>query len=354
MSGFDVNPFGEPNESNPFADPAVTQVTSQTNRAQSGLDDYNPFADQNKPDARTPANLPQYQRPPPKTDLTHQPAMMQPVAEPPPPYAATGAQTVTTAELQRRQEELERKAAELQAKEDALRNAPFNVRANNWPPLPKRCCVGPCFYQDIAVDIPLEFQKVVRGMYYLWMFYSCVLFLNVLGSLALLVESAAGATFGFSILAFVLFTPLSYLCWFRSLYKAFRSDSSFNFMVFFFIFFFQFILAVIYTVGIPSVGSCGFINGITVISGGSAGHYAAGGIALVIAFLWGMTALMMGFMLIKIHRMYRSTGASFAKAQQEFSAGILQNEHVQNAAVNAATGAARQTMQQNFSGGNRY
>lgn len=46
----------------------------------------------------------------------------------------------------------------------------FSVaRQNNWPPLPEKCCVGPCFYQDITVDIPLEFQKVVRAGYYLWM-----------------------------------------------------------------------------------------------------------------------------------------------------------------------------------------
>lgn len=44
----------------------------------------------------------------------------------------------------------------------------FAARANNWPPLPESFCVGPCFYQDIAVDIPLEFQKLVKTMYYLW------------------------------------------------------------------------------------------------------------------------------------------------------------------------------------------
>lgn len=42
-------------------------------------------------------------------------------------------------------------------------------RNNNWPPLPEKFPVGPCFYHDIAVDIPVEFQKTVKIMYYLWM-----------------------------------------------------------------------------------------------------------------------------------------------------------------------------------------
>uniref|UniRef100_A0A8D0FEA3 Secretory carrier-associated membrane protein n=1 Tax=Strix occidentalis caurina TaxID=311401 RepID=A0A8D0FEA3_STROC len=40
---------------------------------------------------------------------------------------------------------------------------------NNWPPLPENFPVGPCFYQDFSVDIPVEFQKTVKIMYYLWM-----------------------------------------------------------------------------------------------------------------------------------------------------------------------------------------
>jgi hypothetical protein len=41
-------------------------------------------------------------------------------------------------------------------------------RQNNWPPVPSCCPVGPCFYQDFSVDIPLEFQRTVKFVYYLW------------------------------------------------------------------------------------------------------------------------------------------------------------------------------------------
>lgn len=42
-------------------------------------------------------------------------------------------------------------------------------RQNNWPPLPKRFPIKPCFYQDFSEEIPPEYQRVCKMMYYLWM-----------------------------------------------------------------------------------------------------------------------------------------------------------------------------------------
>lgn len=48
---------------------------------------------------------------------------------------------------------------------------------------------------------------------------------------------------------------------------------------------------------------------------------------------------------LQVHALYRTTGASFEKAQQEFATGVMSNKTVQtaaaNAAANAATNAAR-------------
>ncbi|XP_035221749.1 secretory carrier-associated membrane protein 1-like isoform X1 [Stegodyphus dumicola] len=131
MSGFDANPFADPFASSPFSDPAVTRVTNQTNVNQTGLDDYNPFADQQQSQQNillqktTSGTLPQYSTPQMKPEST-QPAVMQPIAEPPPAYSPTAAQPLISAELQRKEEELRRKEAELQAKEEALRAGTFD------------------------------------------------------------------------------------------------------------------------------------------------------------------------------------------------------------------------------------
>ena len=79
---------------------------------------------------------------------------------------------------------------------------------------------------------------------------------NVLiGLLYLFAKGDSGAMFGLALVYWFLFTPASYMCWFRPVYKAFRDDSSMYFMVFFFTFFFQFLLTIIYTLGIGGMGS---------------------------------------------------------------------------------------------------
>jgi len=65
------------------------------------------------------------------------------------------------------------------------------------------------------------------------------------------------------------------------------------------------------------------------------------------------------FVLKQVHRIYRSTGASFSKAQTEFSQGVMSNQAVQGAATNVATGAvkgmmANQGSQYGSSSGNKY
>lgn len=53
--------------------------------------------------------------------------------------------------------------------------------------------------------------------------HSVTLFLNVLACLAYFTASTdSGVDFGLSILWFLLFTPVSFVCWYRPVYKAFR------------------------------------------------------------------------------------------------------------------------------------
>ncbi|TWW66295.1 secretory carrier-associated membrane protein 1-like isoform X1 [Takifugu flavidus] len=323
MSEIDSNPFADPAFSQPFQDPAVTQARQA---APPGLEEYNPFTDaQTAPRAAAPA-------------VSTQPAIMKPTEEPP-AYSQTKEQPQGAAELLRRQEELERKAAELDRREREMQTlSASGGRKNNWPPLPENFPVGPCFYHDITVDIPVEFQKTVQIMYYLWMCHTGTLLANLVGCMAwFFVDVSRGVDFGLSILWFMLFTPCSYVCWYRPLYGAFRSDSSFRFFLFFFVYICQFGIYVIQCIGITSWGTSGWISALTCLNK----NVPVGVIMIIVAVLFTSLATMSLIMFKKIHALYRTTGASFERAQQEFASGVMSNKTVQAAAANAASRAAQ-------------
>lgn len=335
MADQEVNPFADPRDANPFADPSVT---SATGGASKGIEEYNPFADQAAKKSHTVPTLPAS-----NVEATFtQPATIEPTrAEAPPAYAQYPGTTQLNEQesFRKRQEELEKKAAELAKKEQELKNLQSTVRReNNFPPLPNKYCPKPCFYHDISIDIPIEYQKTCRMVFYLWQLYSFALLFNFITALALLAVKAdnGATTFGISVLYFVVFIPCSFLFWYRPLYQAFKNDSSFNFMLFFFVFFFQIILTIIYALGIPSFGTCGWINGAQLSDQKEAKKKAVAAMVFVSGAIFTILAIFMILLLKRVHSIYRSSGASLHKAQGEFARGVISNKNVQDAAAEAA------------------
>lgn len=349
MSEFDENPFGAPNINDPFSDPAIRRAVNST-PASRGLEDYNPFAEQGTQgtaQVRGASNPPIYGG----IGATQQPATLQPSTQeaPPPAYARSPQQTVTAggpgaATLSPTSSVNQSTVPEWKGStEEEMRNTPYYPKRNNWPPLPDKCCFQPCFYQDIEVEIHTDFQKIVKQLYRLWIFHGCVLLLNIIGGFVLMLCSEGFSAFGLAILYFILFTPFSFLCWFRPAYRAFKNDSSFNFMVFFFVFFFQLIVTGIQAIGIPGSGTCGLIVAISMFNSTAKGVFV-GLLLLLIAIGFILAAVGDLLLLTKIHRIYRTSDASVSKAQQEFATTFLRNEHVQNAASNVAANAVRAQM----------
>lgn len=64
-------------------------------------------------------------------------------------------------------------------------------------------------------------------------------------------------------------------------------------------------------------------------------------------WIFGLDSWVIGAILSQVHSHYRRTGASFQKAQQEFSQGVLTNRTFQTAAASAATTAAQSSLQRN-------
>lgn len=352
MSGFDQSPFGQPTVDNdPFADPAVQQVTRNT--ARQTIDDYNPFGD---PPGSRPTTLVRGAANPPMFNESSgsQAAILNPTQEvtPPPNYAKSaqqsapsGASGKTPEQLRAWEESLARQSAELERKERELQSRASNVRMNNWPPLPEGFCFQPCFYQDIDVEIPVEFQRIVRHLYYLWIFHAGLMVVNILGSLLLMMHDGGIARVFLAVFFTGLLTPFSFICWFRPAYKAFKDDSSFNFMVFFFIFIFQFMISLIQAIGTEGSGTCGIFVALRTFDKSPSG-VLVGTIVLIIALGFCVAAAFDILMVSKIHNIYRSSGASMAKAQAEFTNNVLRSDTMRDATSQIVQGAVRSQFEQ--------
>lgn len=351
MSGFDESPFGQPTiENDPFADPAVQQVTRNSGRAT--LDEYNPFADQSSKAALAEgAALSAFY------ESNSSPAILEPRQEnvPAPNYSKSGQQMQKPPELnqalkdlQAKEAELEQRKAELDRREREMNSRSANVRMNNWPPLPDGFCFQPCFYQDIDVEIPVEFQRIVRHLYYLWIFHAGLLVLNILGAFLLLLHNAEVERLFLAIFFTALLAPISFVCWFRPAYKAFRDDSSFNFMVFFFTFIFQFMISLIQAIGTQGSGTCGISVAIRTFEKSVSG-ILIGMVVLIIAGGFVAAAVMDVLMISRIHSIYRSSGASMAKAQEEFASHVMKSEQVREASSQIVQGAVRSQFESSLS-----
>ncbi|XP_069347981.1 secretory carrier-associated membrane protein 5 [Eulemur rufifrons] len=215
-------------------------------------------------------------------------------------------------------------------------------KVNNFPPLPKFIPLKPCFYQDFEADIPPQHLSMTKRLYYLWMLNSVTLAVNLVGCLAWLIGGGGATNFGLAFLWLILFTPCSYVCWFRPIYKAFKTDSSFSFMAFFFTFMAQMVISIIQAVGIPGWGVCGWIATISFFGT----NIGSAVVMLIPTVMFTVVAVFSFIALSMVHKFYRGSGGSFSKAQEEWTTGAWKNPHVQQAAQNAAMGAAQGAMNQ--------
>jgi hypothetical protein len=307
MSNLNDNPF-----SDPFADPSVQRNLANSSTAAT-TEEFNPFAQQT---GAAPASIP-----PASTTIPMSSDEIFRQQE----------------ELRRKEQELNRRQQEFQRQQQQGGGAPRGGQPHNFPPIPSYIPIEPCFYQDIDVEIPVQFQETVRLVYYVYLVYVVALLTNVVASLFYFIFATNGSIgiFFLSIIQTILFTPCSFLFWFRPLYKAFRDDSSFNFMIFFFVMFFHSIFCFIQAVGF-STYACGWMNTIPVFKE----SIPIALIMLISALAFSAAFAGMIFSLIKVHRFYRGAGFSVDKARKEFSDGVMSDATVRNATNQAARAAA--------------
>lgn len=339
-------------DNNPFAEPARQSAAGQSFSNQPATYDHNPFSNAA---LSSPSPPPPVYVPPPASAPVFQapaytptsPSVYTPPPPPPPPPVVTqpsyyssdqreASTRVDVTPLERQQAELAEREKRLNDRDRTTSpNAPIIIRTKNFPPLPKFCPIGPCFYHDIKVDIPGPLQTWARFLYILWIVYAVTLLLNMIGGLSyFIVDSSGGATFGMSLVYLILFVPLSYVCWYRPIYRALRTDSSVYYMLFFFMSVLFVGTNVLFATGIIE-GMCGFRR-LDIMSD----NKVVGVMILILSILWTLISTAAVILLIKVHRIYRASGASIEQAQRELQTAITTNPTVRAAARDAARDAA--------------
>lgn len=312
------NPFGQDNSgATPFADSSVTEASST-------MPEYDPFTNTDATDSYAAAEVQ-----PTENTITPDWASKEdsaPKLTKKQQKAAEKAQKKATQEDERREAEYAKNQA---SAEEGVKD-PF-YRPANWPPFPEGCCYPfkPCFHHDFKREIPDWGYSAVKVTYYKWAGYIGCLFWNMICCFAALgLDNPNYSSAGLSVAYFLLMGPLSYCCWFQSLYQAMRKDSSLRFGWFFFTFTFQWLTSVIFSIGIPGWGSSGIWYSIYAVN-----ENAIIGILMFTSAAWWIIMALFNSYIIKIVLgLYRSSGQSLQRAQQEAVSGAA--PHIANAAMN--------------------
>ncbi|XP_067929921.1 secretory carrier-associated membrane protein 2-like [Watersipora subatra] len=349
--------------SNPFADPYERTFQGDANppaAKMTSLDDYDPFGGRSQttvPSPQSPQTMapPQPNIAPPQTSMDNAANIQRSLSDPP-PYQPAAAQQVDTSELQRRQEELERKAAELE-QELQKKNETNATQKNNCPPLPPGCCIQPCFHQDFETDIPPEYRRVAKTVYFSYILRAVVLTLNFLFCIGYLAMAhyglvAAERSLGLSIFHLLWWILVGFLCWQRPNYNAFRRDSALSYFWFLFITAWNILVDIFMVLGPAGTGYLGILTAATYLNDRYDGQSVRnmGGVTFIIV-IGSLVLLSLDiYLLIMVHRFYRRAGVTVQQAQTEFSSGVWRNQHVQAAGAQAVSAVGTQAVSAAASG----
>lgn len=124
--------------------------------------------------------------------------------------------------------ELKRRESEIKRREDAVSRADVPTTDDkNWPPF------FPIIHHDIANEIPVHAQKLQYLAFASWLGIVFCLVFNLIAVTICWIRGGGAKIFFLATIYALLGVPLSYVLWYRPLYRAMRTDSAFKFGWFF-------------------------------------------------------------------------------------------------------------------------
>ncbi|CAD6583631.1 MAG: hypothetical protein TREMPRED_003607, partial [Tremellales sp. Tagirdzhanova-0007] len=197
------------------------------------------------------------------------------------------------------EEDMSRREADLRRRETELaaRERDSGIQRNNWPPsfLPDHewdVLDFPFVHHDISTLPPIH-QTVTKLLYFQWLALVVTLVINLLGCIFLLVSGSSEG--GADTAAAGGYLPIigitSFILWYRPIYLGFSRTEGKAMAFFFYLYFlfagFHLLFSIYMVIGIPSTGSAGLINTISMLS---RHHILAGVFCLLASIGWVLQA----------------------------------------------------------------
>ncbi|KAF8964054.1 scamp family-domain-containing protein [Flammula alnicola] len=193
--------------------------------------------------------------------------------------SAASAEAARLEEIRRREQDLERREAELNNKADHIRRH----GRNNFPPF------FPLIFHSIQDEIPEASRRIVKHIYQLWLFLLGTLIVNVVACL-------------------IFISILSFLLWYRPIYNGYMKEQA--------LYFCKLLFSLYMIIGIPGTGSAGLIQTIRLFSDH---HWVAAVFALITTIGWTVQGVGNAYFYREIYTYHTAAGHTMEKAKTELA-----------------------------------
>ncbi|XP_010538352.1 PREDICTED: secretory carrier-associated membrane protein 4-like [Tarenaya hassleriana] len=161
--------------------------------------------------------------------------------------------------------DLRRREMDIKQREEAITKSGVQTDDKNWPQF------FPIIHHDIANEIPIHAQKLQYLAFASWLGIVLCLMFNIIAVIVCWIEGGGVKIFFLATIYAMLGCPLSYVLWYRPLYRAMRTDSALKFGWFFLVYLIHIGFCIFAAIAPPIVFNgkslAGVLAAINVISG---------------------------------------------------------------------------------------
>ncbi|PUZ50232.1 hypothetical protein GQ55_6G042900 [Panicum hallii var. hallii] len=197
------------------------------------------------------------------------------------------------------EQDLKRREQDIKRREDAMNRAGVVVEVRNWPEF------YPIIHHDIANEIPIHAQKLQYTAFASWLGLIACLLWNFLAVLVESIRSEDIVSFLLAVIYAMSGCPLSYILWYRPLYRAMRTDSVVTFGQFFVFYSIHVGFCVIAAIAPPIIFRGKTLTGILVAIEVLAGDMFVGVLYLIGFVFFALESLISIWVLERVYMYFR-------------------------------------------------